>query len=72
MSPRGKNLTTYFKFKFQLIFSREETDEKEQSDAEKLKTMKKEYERYKDQWGLNLQYSHSAGPTHNYSELDYQ
>ena len=31
--------------------------------------MKQEYGRYKDQWGLNLHYSHSAGPTQNYSEL---
>ena len=51
------------------IFPREVADEKEQSDAVKLMTMKQEYERYKDQWGLNLQYSHSAGPTKNYSEL---
>ena len=56
-------------YQFQLIFCREETDEKEQRCAEKLRTMKEEYERYKDQWGLNLQYSHSAGPTHNFSEL---
>ena len=56
------------KSQFLLIFSREGTDEKEQSDAEKLMTMKQEYERYKDLWGLNLYYSHSAGPTQNYSE----
>ena len=31
--------------------------------------MKEEYERYKELWGLNLQYSHSAGPTQNYSGL---
>ena len=54
---------------FLLIFSREGTDEKEQSDAEKLMKMKQEYERYKDLWGLNLHYSHSAGPSQNYSEL---
>ena len=30
--------------------------------------MKEEYERYKDLWGLNLHYSHSAGPTQNFSE----
>ena len=58
------------KSKFLLIFCREETDEKEQSDREKLKTMKQEYERYKDLWGLNLHYSHSAGPTQNFSELE--
>ena len=33
-------------------------------------TMKQEYERYKDLWGLNLYYSHSAGPTQNFSELE--
>ena len=69
VTKRQKTLTSYLIFKFVLIFCREETDEKEQSDAEKLKTMKQEYERYKEQWGLNLHYSHSAGPTHNYSEL---
>ena len=36
---------------------------------EKLETMMAEYEKYKDLWGLNIQYSHSAGPTQNYSEL---
>ena len=56
------------KSQFLLIFSREVTDEKEQSDAEKLMTMKQEYERYKDLWGLNIHYSHSAGPTQNYGE----
>ena len=45
-------------------------NEKEQSDREKLSTMKQEYERYKELWGLNLQYSHSAGPTQNYSGLE--
>ena len=38
-------------------------------DEEKLLLMKQEYERYKDLWGLNLFYSHTAGPTKNYSEL---
>ena len=38
-------------------------------DEEKLMLMKQEYERYKDLWGLNLHYSHTAGPTKNYSEL---
>ena len=31
--------------------------------------LRNEYERYKDLLGLNLQYSHTAGPSHNYSEL---
>ena len=38
-------------------------------DEEKFMLMKQEYERYKDLWGLNLHYSHTAGPTKNYSEL---
>ena len=37
-------------------------------DKEKFMVMTKEYERYKDQWGLNLFYSHSAGPAKNFSE----
>ena len=42
--------------------------EKEQNDRENLMTMRAEYERYKDLWGLNLHYSHFAGPTQNYSK----
>ena len=38
-------------------------------DMTKLMLMRQEYERYKDLWGTNLHYSHSAGPTQNYSEL---
>ena len=30
--------------------------------------MTQEYERYKDQWGLNLHYSHAAGPAKNFSK----
>ena len=52
------------------LSSREATDEREQIDQKKLMTMKQEYERYKDLWGLNVQYSHSAGSTQNYSELE--
>lgn len=33
--------------------------------------MKKEYGRYKDQWGQNLHFSHSAGPAKNFSELSH-
>ena len=29
-----------------------------------------EYEKYKDLWGQNIHYSHSAGPSQNYSESD--
>ena len=32
--------------------------------------MMAEYEKYKDLWGQNIQYSHSAGPSLNYSESD--
>ena len=30
--------------------------------------MRKEYEMYKDQWGLNLKYSKEAGESKNYSK----
>ena len=32
--------------------------------------MMAEYEKYKDLWGQNIHYSHSAGPSQNYSESD--
>ena len=41
----------------------------EQGDREKLLLLRSDYERYKDLWGLNVHYSHSAGPTQNYSEI---
>ena len=44
------------------------TEEWKQTDKEKLMVMTQEYERYKDQWGLNLHYSHEAGPAKNFSE----
>ena len=70
MSPKGKKHFTHDIFTF--IFSREVTEEKEQNDeADELMRMKQEYERYKNLWGLNLQYSHSAGPSQNYSELTF-
>ena len=47
---------------------REVNNKEEQNDKEKLMIMRTEYERYKDLWGLNLHYSHTAGPTQNYSE----
>ena len=31
--------------------------------------LRKEYELYKDQWGLNLKYSREAGESTNYSKL---
>ena len=49
--------------------SREVTTERKQNDLGKLMLMRQEYERYKDLWGQNIHYSHSAGPTQNYSEL---
>ena len=52
-----------------MIFHREVTDEQEQGDKEKMMLLKQEYERNKDLWGLNIHYSHSAGPAQNYSEL---
>ena len=62
----------FFQFKTEpaLTFSREVSDEEgEQSDEEKLMAMRAEYEKYKELWGLNLQYSHSAGAAKNYSRL---
>ena len=58
---------THNKLKLRLS-SREVTTEKQQNDLGKLMLMRQEYERYKDLWGLNLHYSHSAGPTQNYSK----
>ena len=46
------------------------TSEEEQRDGDKFMVMMKEYEKYKDQWGLNIHYSHSAGATQNFSEFD--
>ena len=31
--------------------------------------LRKEYELYKDQWGLNLKYSQEAGESTNYSKI---
>ena len=43
---------------------------KEETHMEKLKLMKKEYERYKEIWGLNIYFNHSAGAAQNFSEYD--
>ena len=48
---------------------RDVNNEEEKNDGEKLMMLRTEYERYKDLWGLNLHYSHLAGPTQNYSKL---
>ena len=31
--------------------------------------LRKEYEKYKDQWGLNLKYTQEAGASKNYSKI---
>ena len=43
--------------------------EDRQKDKETLALLRKEYELYKDQWGLNLKYSHEAGESTNYSKI---
>ena len=40
-----------------------------QKDKEALALLRKEYELYKDQWGLNLKYSREAGESTNYSKI---
>ena len=44
-------------------------NEDQESDGEKLMVMRTEYEKYKDLWGLNIHFSHSAGATKNYSKF---
>ena len=53
-------------------FFREVNVGEEQGDKEKLLLLRTDYERYKDLWGLNVRYSHSAGPTQNYSEISWK
>ena len=43
--------------------------EDRQKDKETMALLRKEYELYKDQWGLNLKYSHEAGKSTNYSKI---
>ena len=43
--------------------------EDRQKDKETMALLRKEYELYKDQWGLNLKYSHEAGESKNYSKI---
>ena len=71
MSQKGISFSSLdFKHESELIYSSEVTDEeKEQRDREELMLIRAEYEKYKELWGLNLQYSHSAGAAKNYSEL---
>ena len=42
--------------------------EDKQKDKETLVLLRKEYELYKDQWGLNLRYSQEALKSKNYSK----
>ena len=43
--------------------------EDRQKDKETMALLRNEYELYKDQWGLNLKYSHEAGKSTNYSKI---
>ena len=43
--------------------------EDKQKDRETLALLTKEYELYKDQWGLNLKYSQGEGERKNYSKF---
>ena len=43
--------------------------EDKQKDKETMTLLRKEYQMYKDQWGLNLKYSHEAGESKNYSKM---
>ena len=43
--------------------------EDRQKDKETMALLRKEYELYKDQWGLNLKYSHEAGESKNYCKI---
>ena len=63
----SKGNTTHTRNLLKFVFR--EVAEMRGHDEEKLMLMKQEYGRYKDLWGLNLHYSHTAGPTKNYSEL---
>ena len=42
--------------------------EDKQRDRENLALLRKEYELYKDQWGLNMKYSQEAGESKNFSK----
>ena len=50
------------------FFLSELSDDKKETHLEKLTLMKAEYERYKETWGLNIYYNHSAGAAQNFSE----
>ena len=40
-----------------------------QKDKDKFFLLREEYQRYKDRWAPNIQYSPGAGAKNNYSEL---
>ena len=65
--PMSQRSSPHFLNLFCVIYLRNVTKEWELADTEKLLIMTKEYEIYKDQWGLNLHYSHTAGPAKNFS-----
>ena len=44
-------------------------NEDKQKDKGTLALLRKEYGLYKDQWGLNLKYSHKARESKNYSKI---
>ena len=72
MLPRGNqyHLPSHFQSHlFHVLNFRNMPEGWKQTDKDKLLVMMKEYERYKDQWGLNLHYSRAAGPAKNFSEL---
>ena len=52
-----------------VLYYRSLVTEDKQKDRETLALLRKEYQLYKDQWGLNLKYSHEAGESKNYSKI---
>ena len=70
MSQKGNFSSSNLNMSHKFFFPRDVTDEKgQQGNKEKLVAMRAEYEKYKELWGLNLYYSHSAGAARNYSKL---
>ena len=62
--------SVYLLLQQRLTTFREVAIEDGHGNREKFKIMMAEYEKYKDLWGQNIEYSHSAGPSQNYSEFD--
>ena len=65
MFARGK---VEFHGKCDLNHKRSLVTEDKQKDRDTLALLRKEYELYKDQWGLNLKYSQEAGESKNFSK----